>query len=78
MQRRFPGSHEVVPATPTFLAGYQDSFVSGARINVTWFSWLTAVAEIGAGLILGYAGLRSAPRSRAIPSAASMDWGSSP
>lgn len=32
---------------PTFLPGYQDSFTSGPRINVTWFSWLTAVAEIG-------------------------------
>jgi hypothetical protein len=42
---------------PTFLPGFQDSFTSGPRINVTWFSWLTAVAEIGAGLILGYAGL---------------------
>jgi cyanate permease len=48
---------------PTFLAGYQDSFSSGPRINVTWFSWLTAAAEIGAGLILGYVGLR-ARRSR--------------
>jgi hypothetical protein len=44
---------------PTFLPGYQDSFTSGPRINVTWFSWLTAVAEIGTGLILGYAGLRA-------------------
>ena len=44
---------------PTFLPGYQDSFTSGPRINVTWFSWLTAVAEIGAGLILGYVGLRA-------------------
>jgi hypothetical protein len=51
---------------PTFLAGYQDSFVSGPRINVSWFSWLTAVAEIGAGLILGYAGLRSPRASLAI------------
>jgi hypothetical protein len=44
---------------PTFLPGFQDSFTSGPRINVTWFSWLTAVAEIGAGLILGYAGLQA-------------------
>ena len=47
----------------TFLPDYQDSFSSGPRINVTWFSWLTAAAEIGAGLILGYVGLR-ARRSR--------------
>jgi hypothetical protein len=44
---------------PTFAPGYQDSFSSGPRINVTWFSWLTAVAEIGAGLVLGYIGLRA-------------------
>ena len=44
---------------PTFLPSYQDSFSSGPRINVTWFSWLTAVAEIGTGLILGYLGLRA-------------------
>jgi hypothetical protein len=37
-------------------AGYQDSFTSRPRINVTWFSWLTAVAEIGAGLVLGHVG----------------------
>lgn len=29
---------------PTFLPSFQDSFISGPRINVTWFSWLTAVA----------------------------------
>lgn len=44
---------------PTFLPGWQDSFSSGPRINVTWFSWLTAVGEIGTGLILGYAGMRA-------------------
>ncbi|HET6733080.1 hypothetical protein [Mycobacterium sp.] len=44
---------------PTFLDGYQDSFVSGPRFNVTWYSWFTAVAEIGTGLILGYVGMRS-------------------
>ncbi len=44
---------------PTFLPGYQDSFTSGPRVNVTWFSWLTAAAEIGAGLVLGYVALRA-------------------
>jgi hypothetical protein len=48
---------------PTFLPGYQDSFSSGPRINVTWFSWLTAVGEIGAGLVLGYVGLHARRRS---------------
>jgi hypothetical protein len=49
---------------PTFLPNYQDSFTSGPRINVTWFSWLTAVGEIGAGLVLGYVGLHAWRRSR--------------
>jgi hypothetical protein len=49
---------------PTFLPGYQDSFTSGPRINVTWFSWLTAVAEIGAGLVLGYVGCERAATRR--------------
>jgi hypothetical protein len=44
---------------PCFLPALQDSFTAGPRINVTWFSWLTAVAEIGAGLILGYVGVRT-------------------
>ena len=47
---------------PTFLPGFQDSFVSGPRINVTWFSWLTAVGEIGAGLVLGYVGWQARRR----------------
>ena len=50
---------------PTLLASYQDSFISGPRINVTWFSWLTAVAEIGTGLLFGFVGLRS-QRSRPV------------
>lgn len=49
---------------PTFLPGLQDSFISGPRINVTWFSWLTAVGEIGTGLVLGYIGLRARRRAR--------------
>jgi hypothetical protein len=44
---------------PTFLPSYQDSFTSGPRINVTWFSWLTAAGEIGTGLVLGYIPLRA-------------------
>jgi hypothetical protein len=42
-----------------FLPSYQDSFTSGPRINVTWFSWLTAAGEIGTGLVLGYIALRA-------------------
>ncbi|MDT7720817.1 MAG: hypothetical protein QOE94_1828 [Mycobacterium sp.] len=44
---------------PTFLPALQDSFVTGPRINVTWFSWLSAVAEIGTALVFGYVGRQS-------------------
>ena len=44
---------------PTIFAGYQDSFVSAPHPNVTWFSWLSAAAEIGTGLIFGVAGIRA-------------------
>jgi hypothetical protein len=44
---------------PTFLPALQDSFVTGPRINVTWFSWVSAVAEIGTGLVFGYVGMQS-------------------
>ena len=44
---------------PSFFPAYQDSFVSGPRINVTWFSWVSAVAEIGTGLVFAVTGLRA-------------------
>jgi hypothetical protein len=44
---------------PNFWPAYQDSFVSGPRINVTWFSWVTALGEIGTGLLFAYAGIRA-------------------
>jgi len=44
---------------PSFWPALQDSFVSGPRINVTWFSWLTALSEIGTGLVFAYAGYRA-------------------
>lgn len=44
---------------PTLLPGYQDSFVSGPRINGTWFSWLSALAEIGTGVVFAIAGVRA-------------------
>lgn len=44
---------------PNFWPGYQDSFLSGPRINVTWFSWATALSEIGTGLLFAYAGARA-------------------
>jgi len=48
---------------PTVLPGYQDSFISPPHINVTWFSWLSAVAEIGTGIVFGIAGIRAIRRS---------------
>ena len=44
---------------PNFWPGYQDSYLSGPRINVTWFSWVTALSEIGTGLLFAYAGVRA-------------------
>jgi hypothetical protein len=50
---------------PNFWPAYQDSFLSGPRINVTWFSWVTALSEIGTGLLFAYAGLRARNVGRA-------------
>ena len=50
---------------PSIWPDYQDSFVSGPRINVTWFSWVTALSEIGTALLFAYAGVRVG-RDRAI------------
>lgn len=44
---------------PTFLPGYQDSFISPPHINVTWFSWFSAVTEIGTGTVFAIAGLQA-------------------
>jgi hypothetical protein len=44
---------------PNFWPAYQDSYISGPRINVTWFSWVTALSEIGTGLLFAYAGARA-------------------
>lgn len=44
---------------PTLLPGYQDSFISPPHTNVTWFSWLSAVAEIGTGMLFGFAGIEA-------------------
>src|SRR5271170_889211 len=44
---------------PTFLPGYQDSFISPPHINVTWFSWLSAVTEIGTGVVFAIVGMRA-------------------
>ena len=44
---------------PTFLPGYQDSFISAPHINVTWFSWFSALTEIGTGIVFALAGIRA-------------------
>jgi hypothetical protein len=44
---------------PTFLPGYQDSFISPPHINVTWFSWFSALTEIGTGIMFAIAGTRA-------------------
>ena len=43
---------------PTFLRGYQDSFISPPHITVTWFSWFSALTEIGTGVAFAIAGIR--------------------
>ncbi|AKK28463.1 hypothetical protein [Mycobacterium sp. EPa45] len=49
---------------PSLWPSYQDSYITGPRINVTWFSWVTALAEIGTGLLFAYAGFRARTVSR--------------
>jgi hypothetical protein len=44
---------------PTFLPGYQDSFISPPHINVTWFSWFSALTEIGTGIMFAIVGARA-------------------
>ncbi len=47
---------------PTFLPGYQDSFISPPHINVMWFSWLSsrgALTEIGTAIVFAIAGIRA-------------------
>lgn len=39
-----------------------DSFVSGPQTHVTWFSWVSAVAEIGTGILFAIAGVRARQR----------------
>jgi hypothetical protein len=51
---------------PNFWPAYQDSYLSGPRVNVTWFSWVTALSEIGTGLLFAYAGARALRADRRI------------
>lgn len=49
---------------PSLLPAFQDSFVSGPRINVTWFSWVSAASEIGTGIVFAVAGERARRSAR--------------
>ncbi len=53
---------------PSYLPAYQDSFVSGPRINVTWFSWVSAAAEIGTGIVFAVVGIRARSRASGVGS----------
>jgi hypothetical protein len=44
---------------PTWWRVLSDSFVSPPHTNVSWFSWVTAVGEIGTGTIFGVAGVHA-------------------
>lgn len=60
---------------PNFLPALQDSYTTGPRVNVTWFSWLTAVGEIGCGLVLGCIGMRARPSHQTRIQSTSMSAG---
>ena len=48
---------------PTFLPGFQDSFISLPHTGVTWFSWVSLAAAMAAGILFGLAGIRAARNS---------------
>lgn len=49
---------------PTVFPGYQDSFISPPHINVTWFSWFSALTEIGTAVVFASAGIREVNSAR--------------
>lgn len=51
---------------PTFLPAYQDSFISPPHINVTWFSWFSALTEIGTGIVFAIVGIRARRSAEAV------------
>jgi hypothetical protein len=51
---------------PNFWPEFQDSYLTGPRVDVTWFSWVTALSEIGTGLLFAYAGVRAKARTNAL------------
>jgi drug/metabolite transporter (DMT)-like permease len=60
---------------PSYLPAYQDSFVSGPRINVTWFSWVSAAAEIGTGIVFAIAGIQARSRPSGVGSVVQLRSG---
>ena len=51
---------------PTFLPGYQDSFISSPHTNVSWFSWFSALTEIGTGIVFAIVGIRARRSAEAV------------
>lgn len=43
---------------PSWWPAFSDSFVTGPRIGVSWFSWVTVVAEMGTAIVFGIAAAR--------------------
>jgi hypothetical protein len=43
---------------PSWWPAYSDSYVTGPRIGVTWFSWVSVAAELGTALVLGLASVK--------------------
>lgn len=44
---------------PSYWPSVQDSFVSGPRVDVTWFSWVTMLISIAAAVVWAHAGSRA-------------------
>lgn len=44
---------------PDYWPAVQDSFISGPRTDVTWFSWMTVAVAIGAAVVWAHAGSRA-------------------
>jgi hypothetical protein len=51
---------------PTLFPGYQDSFISPPHINVTWFSWFSAITEVGTAIVVGFAGIQATKEQHAV------------
>ncbi|WP_255776084.1 hypothetical protein [Mycobacteroides abscessus] len=64
LRHRIVGSASVlglgyVHLMPSYWPSVQDSFVSGPRVDVTWFSWVTMLISIAAAVVWAHAGSRA-------------------